>query len=83
MKKNHKKSDKYVLTQKPNLPIIAWAVTSLGAKLFDGTGRELLEIIAFGALFTWAWLEIFQGVNNFRRALGLVVITLTFYNKLP
>jgi hypothetical protein len=25
-------------------------------------------------LFTWAWQELFQGVNYFRRSLGLVVL---------
>jgi len=25
-------------------------------------------------LFTWAWQELFEGVNYFRRALGLVVL---------
>jgi hypothetical protein len=33
-----------------------------------------LEALAFGSLFTWAWLELFQGVNYFRRALGLGVL---------
>jgi len=82
MNKTHKKTDKYLLTQKPNLPIIVWAIASIGAKLFDGTGREFFELVAFGAIFTWAWLEIFQGVNNFRRVLGLAVIAFTIYNKL-
>ncbi|HEY9908282.1 MAG TPA: hypothetical protein V6D18_11845 [Thermosynechococcaceae cyanobacterium] len=30
--------------------------------------------MAFGSLFTWAWLELFQGVNYFRRSLGLIVL---------
>ena len=33
-----------------------------------------LEAIAFGSLFTWAWEELFQGVNYFRRALGFLVL---------
>jgi len=28
--------------------------------------------LAFGASFTWAWQELFEGVNYFRRALGFV-----------
>jgi hypothetical protein len=32
-----------------------------------------LDIVANGSLFTWAWLELFQGVNYFRRAIGLGV----------
>jgi len=30
--------------------------------------------IAFGCLFTWAWQELFQCVNYFRRFLGLIVL---------
>jgi len=33
-----------------------------------------LDAIAFGSLFTWAWQELFEGVNYFRRALGLLVL---------
>jgi hypothetical protein len=33
-----------------------------------------LDAIAFGSLFTWAWQELFEGVNYFHRALGLVVL---------
>jgi len=64
-----------VLAQPPNLPILVWGSASLlqlivtSGKLHTG-----LVWIAFGALFTWAWLEVFQGVNYFRRALGLVVL---------
>ena len=43
--------------------------------LTSGMPYALLDTVAFGALFTWAWLELFDGVNYFRRALGLVVLT--------
>jgi hypothetical protein len=33
-----------------------------------------LDVLAFGSLFTWAWEELFQGVNYFRRALGFLVL---------
>lgn len=29
------------------------------------------QLFAFGALFTWAWQELFDGVNYFRQVLGL------------
>jgi len=64
-----------VLAQMPNLPIIVWITASL-LKLVFTTGEinTALDALAFGSLFTWAWLELFQGVNYFRRALGLGVL---------
>ena len=64
-----------VLAQMPNLPLIVWIVASL-LKIVVTTGRINLglDLIAFGSLFTWAWEELFQGVNYFRRGLGLFVI---------
>ena len=64
-----------VIAQMPNLPIIVWVTASL-LKLVFPTGEinTGLDALAFGSLFTWAWLELFQGVNYFRRALGLGVL---------
>ena len=72
-----------VLAQMPNLPIIVWVVASL-LKLFFTTGKISigLEAIAFGSLFTWAWEELFQGVNYFRRALGLIVLVSLILSKI-
>ncbi|MEH2193535.1 MAG: hypothetical protein V7K98_12990 [Nostoc sp.] len=67
---------KIVIAQAPNLPLIIWIVTSILALVFTtGKINILLDILANGSLFTWAWLELFQGVNYFRRALGLLVLT--------
>jgi hypothetical protein len=41
-----------------------------------------LDAIAFGSLFTWAWLELFQGVNYFRRALGFIVLLFAIASRL-
>lgn len=64
-----------VIAQPPNLPLIVWVTASL-LKLVFTTGEinTGLDLLAFGSLFTWAWLELFQGVNYFRRALGFVVL---------
>ncbi len=64
-----------VIAQPPNLPIIVWGVTSLLKLIFtSGEVSTVLDAVAFGSLFTWAWEELFQGVNYFRRALGFVVL---------
>ncbi len=64
-----------VIAQPPNLPIIVWGVASLLKLIFtSGLTNVGLDLIAFGSLFTWAWLELFQGVNYFRRTLGFVML---------
>ena len=74
---------KVVLAQMPNLPLITWIVASL-LKIIFTTGKINigLEALAFGALFTWAWEELFQGVNYFRRTLGLLVLVALIASKL-
>ncbi len=63
------------IAQKPNLPIlIGLAATLLALTPISGSLRAGVEAVAYGALFTWAWLELFQGVNYFRRSLGLFVL---------
>ncbi|MBG1260747.1 hypothetical protein [Nostoc commune] len=63
-----------VIAQMPNLPLIVWIVTSLLTLILtSGKINTVLDVLANGSLFTWAWLELFQGVNYFRRALGLAV----------
>lgn len=64
-----------VIAQPPNLPLIVWIVASLLKLIFTTSKIHLgLDLVAFGVLFTWAWEELFQGVNYFRRALGLIVL---------
>jgi hypothetical protein len=66
---------KVVLGQMPNLPIIIWTVASLLKLVFTtGSINFGLDIVASVSLITWAVLEIFQGVNYFRKALGLIVL---------
>ena len=64
-----------VLAQMPNPPILVWlTATLLNLIPANSNIHTGLDAIAFGSLFTWAWLEISQGVNYFRRVLGLVVL---------
>jgi len=66
---------KIVIAQMPNLPLlVGLAATSLQLVLPSGDLKTGVDLVAFGALFTWAWQEMFEGVNYFRRALGLVVL---------
>jgi hypothetical protein len=64
-----------VLAQPPNPPLWTWIATTLLKFVFTkGSFYEVLDAIAFGSLFTWAWLELFDGVNYFRRSLGAIVL---------
>lgn len=74
-----------VIAQMPNLPIlVGLAATLLQFVLPSGNLQTGFDLVGFGALFTWAWQELFDGINYFRRALGLValvgIITLRLYN---
>ena len=72
-----------VIAQMPNPPLLVWlAATLLNLLPTTGNIHTGLEALAFGALFTWAWEELFQGVNYFRRALGLVVLLGVLASKL-
>jgi len=63
-----------VIAQPPNLPLLlALAATILQFILSSGNLQTAASLVAFGTWYTWAWLEIFQGVNYFRRGLGLIV----------
>lgn len=65
------KSGKVVLGQAPNKAIIGWAVFALLSYI---THSQLLGWIGTTFLLAWAFMEIFQGVNYFRRLLGLIVL---------
>ena len=79
----HDADGKIVLAQTPNLPLIAWGVASLLQLIFTtGKVNTGLNVLAFGALFTWAWLELFDGVNYFRRALGIFVLIFAIASRI-
>lgn len=68
-------SGNIVIAQPPNLPIlVGLTATLLQFVLPSGNLQAGLDLVGFGAWFTWAWLELFEGVNYFRRALGLVAL---------
>jgi hypothetical protein len=76
-------SGKVVLIQPPNLLIMVWLGSTLLPMIFAvgriGVG---LDAVAFGCLFAWAWEELFQGVNYFRKGLGLLVLVGTIVSKI-
>jgi hypothetical protein len=72
-----------VIIQPPNIPILVWFTASV-LKLVFKTGQINLglEILETGSLFVWSILELFQGVNYFRRSLGAIVLVCLLVSKL-
>jgi hypothetical protein len=75
------KNGKVVIGQKPNLPILIWISTIFIIFFTEGRLYTLIDLVGFGALFTWAWLELFDGVNYFRRVLGFIVLISLIYSR--
>jgi hypothetical protein len=64
-----------VIWQPPNLPILIWLSATLLKLVFQtGQVKLVLDLLAFSSLLYWSFLEITQGVNYFRRDLGIVVL---------
>ena len=73
-----------VLAQMPNLPLLVWITATVLKFIFtSGNIHTGLDALAFGSLFTWAWLELFEGVNYFRRTLGFLVLLGAIASRLP
>jgi hypothetical protein len=65
-----------VVYQHPNPPLVIWLIAT-AATFFLSHVPPLnrgFHALAFGALFTWAWLELVGGVNYFRRTLGVLIL---------
>jgi hypothetical protein len=62
-----------VIAQPPNLPILVGLTALILHFVLPYSNIQIiLGLVGFGALFTWAWQELFDGVNYFRRSLGLI-----------
>lgn len=75
------KNGHIVLGQAPNIWLMAWlAVTLISFVVTHGKYHGMLQVMKDILLAVWAILELAKGVNYFRRALGLVVLTFTIVN---
>jgi len=62
----------YPIVQFPNTPLILAFVSGLIAQHSHGSEHSDAQAVSYLAMAVWAYLELFQGVNAFRRLLGLV-----------
>ncbi len=58
----------------PNKWLVGWAGLTVLSLFFNGTAADMLGWAGSGTLLMWSLLEIFRGVNYFRRAVGLLVL---------
>ncbi|MCY7335764.1 MAG: hypothetical protein LH613_06060 [Chamaesiphon sp.] len=64
-----------VVAQAPNIPILVWIAATLLKLVFKtGQVKIALDVLAFGSLLYWSFLEITQGATYFRRDLGVIVL---------
>ncbi len=61
----------YPIVQFPNAPLILAFASGLLAGHSHGREHAYAHAISYLATAIWAYLELFQGVNAFRRLLGL------------
>ena len=61
----------YPIVQFPNAPLIVAFASGLVAHHSHGREHAYAQAISYLAMAIWAYLELFQGVNAFRRLLGL------------
>lgn len=74
-------TSKFVIFQTPNPPLIGWFLFTMLNLLWHGNQEihHFFNLMSFGFIFTWAWLEITSGVNYFRRLLGVTVLIITIW----
>jgi len=67
--------DRVVIVQFPNIPLMGWLVFTVLGRLADSGGwKNGASHTSSAFLFAWACLELAQGVDYFRRLLGLGVL---------
>lgn len=71
-----------VVWQKPNKLLYTWAIcTFINLYVPLGWAVTLLGIVGLIALIAWAVMEIYSGVNYFRRLVGALVILILIFSR--
>jgi hypothetical protein len=69
---------KTVIYQHPNILLIAWAVLAFVSMIVPrGKTSDITWWASTVVLAAWSLLEMFKGVNYFRRALGAFILLIT------
>jgi hypothetical protein len=79
----HDDNGKLALAQIPNIPLLIWILlTGIAFFVKAPHAHTSLGNVADLFLFAWAYLEIKEGLCQFRRLLGLVVLIMLVVNYL-
>jgi hypothetical protein len=65
----------YVVGQAPNPPLLIALAAFMVALLTDGTVNDIARAIGYMALTVWAYEELANGVNAYRKGLGAVALS--------
>ncbi len=68
---------RFPIIQFPNLPLAVAFVSGQAAHRLSGSPRVYAQAISYLSMAVWAYLELFEGVNWFRRLLGAFYIVST------
>lgn len=68
---------RFVIVQFPNAPLIVAFIASETAKHTHGSSHAYASAVSYLAFAIWAYLELVEGVNWFRRLLGLAYVIST------
>ncbi len=67
-----------VIYQTPNIWLVVWIVLTIISMLSSSkTTANIFWWLSCCVLAIWSLLELFRGVNYFRRALGAVILLIT------
>ena len=73
----HDKHGNFVVWQNPNVFLWVWFVTAVISFFMQTNSLEkIIGGIGLVSIIIWALLELFRGVDYFRRTLGLCVLLL-------
>lgn len=61
----------YPIAQLPNAPLLVAGGGWVAAALTDGRAHAYGRAVFYAGLSAWAWGEVTEGANLFRRALGV------------
>jgi hypothetical protein len=70
-----------VIWQKPNVFLVTWFVSTFLTWFMPyNTLKRILLLVSLVAIIIWSCLEMYSGVNRFRRLLGLLVFIIVVIN---
>lgn len=77
------KNGKFVVWQKPNRWLTTWFITMIiGILAPYGWPQKVVGWISLISLIIWAFFEVKNGVNYFRRILGFLILLLLLIVRL-